>query len=217
MYISASLLSCNLLNIASEIEMLQEAGVNAFHIDVMDGHFVPNISFGIEMIKQIAEFSKLPISVHLMIENPEQFVDIISYCNVNYLIVHPESSRNPDMLIEKINSKGIGCGIAINPQTQISAVKRYLEKASLALIMGVHPGFGGQTLIPSTLNKIQQIKAVKQDIVIGLDGGINDKTISLVNQEKPDILVIGSYLFDNSAENRLESTKEKLKVLCQME
>lgn len=215
MHISASLLSCDLLNIESEIKLLKEAGINSVHIDVMDGHFVPNIAFGIDIIKQIARIPDLCITVHLMMDNPEQFIDVISYYNVDYLIVHTENSRNVDALIERIKSKDIKCGIAINPQTQVSSIRRYLEKSDFALIMGVHPGFGGQTLIPSTLKKIQQIKNIKQDIIVGIDGGINANTISLVNKEKPDILVVGSYLFDSDKENKLENMKEKIKILCQ--
>lgn len=215
MHISASLLSCDLLNIESEIKSLKEAGINSVHIDVMDGHFVPNIAFGIDIIKQIARIPDLCITVHLMMDNPEQFIDVISYYNVDYLIVHTENSRNVDALIERIKSKDIKCGIAINPQTQVSSIRRYLEKSDFALIMGVHPGFGGQTLIPSTLKKIQQIKNIKQDIIVGIDGGINANTISLVNKEKPDILVVGSYLFDSDKENKLENMKEKIKILCQ--
>lgn len=215
MHISASLLSCDLLNIESEIKLLKEAGINSVHIDVMDGHFVPNIAFGIDIIKQIARIPDLCITVHLMMDNPEQFIDVISYYNVDYLIVHTENSRNVDALIERIKSKDIKCGIAINPQTQISSIRRYLEKSDFALIMGVHPGFGGQTLIPSTLKKIQQIKNIKQNIIVGIDGGINANTISLVNKEKPDILVVGSYLFDSDKENKLENMKEKIKILCQ--
>lgn len=217
MHISASLLSCDLLNIESEIKLLKETGINSVHIDVMDGHFVPNIAFGIDIIKQIARIPDLCITVHLMMDNPEQFIDVISYYNVDYLIVHTENSRNVDALIERIKSKDIKCGIAINPQTQVSSIRRYLEKSDFALIMGVHPGFGGQTLIPSTLKKIQQIKNIKQDIIIGIDGGINANTISLVNKEKPDMLVIGSYLFDSDKENKLENMKEKIKILCQKE
>lgn len=215
MRISASLLSCDLLNIESEIKLLKEAGINSVHIDVMDGHFVPNIAFGIDIIKQIARIPDLCITVHLMMDNPEQFIDVISYYNVDYLIVHTENSRNVDALIERIKSKDIKCGIAINPQTQVSSIRRYLEKSDFALIMGVHPGFGGQTLIPSTLKKIQQIKNIKQNIIVGIDGGINANTISLVNKEKPDILVVGSYLFDSDKENKLENMKEKIKILCQ--
>jgi len=215
MRIAASLLSCDLLNIESEIKLLKEARIDSIHIDIMDGHFVPNIAFGLDIIKQIAKISETPITVHLMIDNPEQFMDVISYYRVDYLIVHTEGARNIDNLIERIKSKDIGCGIAINPQTKINTIRRYLEKADLALVMGVHPGFGGQTLIPSTLSKIQQIKNIKHSILVGIDGGINDKTISIVNKEKPDILVVGSYLFDSRQENRLVSMKEKIKVLCQ--
>lgn len=215
MCVSASLLSCDLLNLESEINLLHKAGVCALHVDIMDGRFVPNIAFGIDIIKAIGGISDLPVNVHLMIENPEKFIDVISYYNVDYLIVHPECSRNPEDLIERIKSKGTRCGIAINPQVQVSSVRRYIEKADFALVMGVYPGFGGQALVKPTLEKIQQVKNIKKGIIVGIDGGINNKTISLVNRQKPDILVVGSYLFDAGKEDRLENMKEKVKTLCQ--
>lgn len=215
MRISASLLSSDLLNLESEIKLLKQAGVNAIHIDIMDGHFVPNIAFGIDIVKQIGKISKLPINVHLMVDNPEQFIDVISYYNLDYLIVHGEKCRNLESLLKNIKSNGIGVGLAINPQTKVSDIKRYLPMIDMALIMGVHPGFGGQTLITSTLDKIKQLKEIRNDLMVGIDGGINEKTLPLVNNEKPDILVVGSYLFDGDRDNKLNSIKEKIKILCQ--
>ncbi len=215
MRISASLLSSDLLNLESEIKLLKQAGVNAIHIDIMDGHFVPNIAFGIDIVKQIGMVSELPITVHLMIDNPGQFIDVISYYNLDYLVIHSEKNRDVESLLENIKNKGIGVGLAINPQTKISDIKRYLPMIDMALVMGVHPGFGCQTLIPSTLDKIRQIKAIRNDLIVGIDGGINEKTVSLANKEKPDILVVGSYLFDGDKNNKLNSVKEKLKFLCQ--
>ena len=157
MQVSASLLSSDLLNLESEITTLADAGVGAVHIDIMDGHFVPNIAFGIDIIKRISGVSQLPITVHLMIDNPEQFIDVISYSNVDYLIVHGEENRNIEDLLERIRAKGIGVGLALNPQTCVSEVRGYLGLIDLALIMGVHPGFGGQKLIPSTNSTTQTL------------------------------------------------------------
>ena len=213
MKVSASLLSSDLLNLEDEINILASAGIDALHIDIMDGHFVPNIAFGIDIVKRISEVSDLPITVHLMIDNPERFLDVISYANVEYLIVHSEGNRNFENLIEKIREKGIGIGLAINPQTQISDVREYINLVDLALVMGVHPGFGGQTLIPSTLEKIEQLRQVRKDLVVAIDGGINGDTISLINGKIPDILVIGSFLFEKKKENRLENLQKKLQIL----
>jgi ribulose-phosphate 3-epimerase len=215
MRIEASLLSCDLLNLESEIEMLTEAGVDGFHIDIMDGNFVPNIAFGIDIVRQINKISRLPISVHLMVNNSLQFVDVITHPNVNYVIIHCEKIRNIETTINQIKYRGVKVGLAINPATQVSEIKDYLYLVDLALIMGVHPGYAGQTLIPSTLSKIKQIKLINKDIIAGVDGGMNDKTVTLANKEKADILVVGSYLFDNCSDDRLDCIKKKLKILCQ--
>lgn len=217
MRVSASLLSSDLLNLEREIKTLETAGVDAVHIDIMDGHFVPNIAFGIDIVKFIGKVSSLPITVHLMVEHPEQFVDVISYSNVDYLIVHSEGNRNIEETLESIKDKGISAGLALNPQTPVSSVRRFFDLADMFLVMGVYPGFGGQALIPSTVEKIRQIKSIKNDAIVGIDGGINESSVSFVNKEKPDILVVGSYLFDSDRDDRLAGIKEKLKVLCKTE
>ena len=216
MIISASLLSADLLNLEKEIQLLAEAGVNGLHIDVMDGHFVPNIAFGIDIIKRISNVSDIPINVHLMIENPDKFIDIVAYSNVNYIVIHSEGNRNVEKNLERIKNRGVGAGIAINPQTPVNGISRYLHMFDMALVMGVYPGFGGQALIPSTIDKIRQIKSINKNITVGIDGGINDKTVSLANKTETDILVVGSYLFENySSGDKLSSMKEKLNILCQ--
>lgn len=215
MIVSASLLSADLLNLEKEIHLLSEAGVNCLHIDVMDGHFVPNIAFGIDIIKRISNVSDMPINVHLMIENPDKFIDVVAYSNVNYIIIHTEGYRNVEKTLEKIKNSGVEAGIAINPQTQVNDISRYFYMVDMALVMGVYPGFGGQALIPSTIDKIRQIKSQHKNITVGIDGGINDKTVSLANKAEADILVIGSYLFENYSGDKLSSMKEKLKILCQ--
>lgn len=217
MRVSASLLSSDLLNLKREIKTLETAGVDAVHIDIMDGHFVPNIAFGIDIVKFIGKVSSLPITVHLMVEHPEQFVDVISYSNVDYLVVHSEGNRDIEETLESIKDKGISAGLALNPQTPVSSVRRFFDLVDMFLVMGVYPGFGGQALIPSTVEKIRQIKSIKKDAIVGIDGGINESSVSFVNKEKPDILVVGSYLFDNDRDDRLAGIKEKLKVLCKTE
>jgi ribulose-phosphate 3-epimerase len=215
MRIAASILSCDLLNLESEIRILAEAGIYGLHIDVMDGNFVPNIAFGIDMIRQISKVSSLPMSVHLMVNNPWQFVDVVTHPNVKHVIIHSENNRNMEATIEKIRYRETQVGLAINPTTQVSEVRDYLQLVDLVLVMGVHPGFGGQTLIQSTLEKIKQIKSMNSKATIAIDGGINDKTAHLARRERTDILVVGSYLFDNCSRDRLACIKEKLRTLCQ--
>ncbi|MDR0695257.1 MAG: ribulose-phosphate 3-epimerase [Holosporales bacterium] len=214
MPIKASLLSCDLLNLGAEIRLLEEAGVGGLHIDVMDGNFVPNIAFGIDAIRQVCAFTKLPISVHLMVSNPLQFIDVVTYTNVQYVIIHSEGNRHTEETMERIRNRSSKVGLAINPATRVSDVKDFLRLADLALIMGVHPGYGGQTLIQSTISKIGQARCSNPEMLVAIDGGINEKTAYLANREKADILVVGSYLFDNCSCNRLDCIKEKLKILC---
>ena len=214
--VSASLLSGDLLNLESEIHSLERAGIDYLHIDIMDGHFVPNIAFGIDVVKRISEVSSLPVNVHLMIEEPQKFIDVLSYANVNFIIVHVEDNRNLENILGKIKSKKIGAGVAISPATPASAIQRFIPYMDLALVMGVHPGFSGQTLIPSTIDKIKSIKNMAQTgkIVVGIDGGINDMTAPLANAAGADILIAGSYLFDNHGGDKISSMMGKIKVLC---
>ena len=214
--LSASLLSCDLLNLESEIKSLEQAGVDYLHIDVMDGHFVPNIAFGIDIIRRISDVSSLPINVHLMIEKPDQFIDVVAYSNVNFLIVHLEGNRNLERTISKIKNRGIGVGIALNPMTSASMVQRFVPMIDLVTVMGVHPGFGGQTLIPSTIDKIRTIKNMPEarNKIVAIDGGVNNHTALLANDAKADILIVGSYLFDNNGPDKVSSMKEKIKSLC---
>ncbi len=213
MKVSASLLSSDLLNLEKEIEVLAEAGVSTLHIDIMDGHFVPNIAFGIDIVRQITKVSTLPINIHLMIDNPERFIDLLSSPKIGYIIVHSEGNRDIKSLFGRIKANDVNIGIALNPQTQVMDIREYLEMVDMALVMGVHPGFGGQTLIPSTLRKIKQLKDIRKDLVVGIDGGINDQTVSIVNPENPDILVVGSYLFNRDKDHELQDMREKLRIL----
>jgi ribulose-phosphate 3-epimerase len=214
-HISASLLSADLLNIGAEIKALINAKINSFHIDIMDGHFVPNIAFGIDATKQISKISTIPISIHLMVNDPLQFIDALIYPNVEYIIIHCEICGKIEKIFEKIKANGVKIGIAINPQTEIFEIHDYLKFVDLALVMGVQPGFSGQKLMTQTLNKIKQIKSIRNDVIVGIDGGIDDKTAVLANKEKADILVVGSYLFDGVIHDKVDNVRMKLKNLCQ--
>ncbi|MDR1391273.1 MAG: ribulose-phosphate 3-epimerase [Holosporales bacterium] len=216
MHVSASILSCDLLNLETEIENLEKAGIDSLHVDIMDGHFVPNISFGVDMVKQLRLISNLPINVHLMVDNPKQFIDSISHCNVECLIIHSEIKQNIENTLKNIKRHGMDVGLAISPQTQIVEVMQYLPLVDFALIMGVPPGFGGQKLIEPVLSKIGEIRSIHHKITIGLDGGVNENTIALIKAAKPDTLVVGNYLLASfQKKNRLDDIKEKLKILCQ--
>ncbi|MDR2666813.1 MAG: ribulose-phosphate 3-epimerase [Holosporales bacterium] len=215
MHISASLLSADPLNIAAEIAMLTDIGVDSLHVDIMDGHFVPNIAFGIDTVKCISENSLIPINVHLMVANPSQFIDMLVHRNVECVIIHREICGEIEEILKKIKTSGTKAGIAINPETEVCEIEAYMKLVDFVLIMGVSPGFSGQQLVTQTLNKVAKIKSIRNNVIVGIDGGINDKTAILANKEKVDILVAGSYLFDCATCNRVDTIKEKLRKLCQ--
>jgi ribulose-phosphate 3-epimerase len=209
--IEASLLSCDLLELGSKIDTLTKAGIDGLHIDIMDGHFVSNIAFGLDVVKQIRGVSKLPITVHLLVSDPLKFIDVVApYADC--IIIHSEGVANVSEALKKIKGEGVAVGLAINPATEIDSIEKYLHMVDVALIMGVQPGYGGQKFIPSSLKKIRKIKSIFGDkILIGIDGGVNDKTSSVINNEKVDELAVGSYLVK---ENTVRGLKEKLKILC---
>lgn len=220
MKISASLLSCDILNLENEIKILETAGAWCLHIDVMDGKFVPNIAFGIDFINRISEISNIPVNVHLMIENPEMFIDVISHSKINLVIIHIETGRNLEKIIAKIKARGCGVGLAINPLTNVSHLSRFINMIDLIMVMGVHPGFGGQTLLPVTIDRLKSIRGMigKNQCLIAVDGGVNEKTAGILKDAGADILVVGSYLFDNTNKsddhNKIHFMKEKIEALC---
>lgn len=218
MKISASLLSCDILNIREEIKILENAGVDSLHIDIMDGRFVPNIAFGIDFINKISSTAQIPVNVHLMIESPETFVDVISRFNIDCIFIHIEDNRNINKTISLIKDRHVKVGIAINPTTSISSVFDLLPVIDEILVMGVHPGFGGQTLIPSTIEKLRSLAVIskKYNHTIGIDGGITEDTAQMAVQAGADVLVVGSYLFDNHVgDNRIFCIKKKIETICQ--
>ena len=198
--ISASILSADFTRLGEDLIKAKNSGVDMIHFDVMDGQFVPNISFGIPVLKSVRAFTDMTIDVHLMIDKPLRYIEDFAKSGADIITFHSEANSDIKSTIEKIHSFGIKAGLSIKPNTPVEDIIEYLDMVDMVLIMTVEPGFGGQGFINETLDKIKIIRDyanqnnLKFDIQV--DGGINDKTAPLVKQNGANNLVSGSYLFD---------------------
>ena len=176
---------------------MEQAGADMLHLDIMDGHFVPNLTFGPGIVKKVRSITHLPIDAHLMITNPADFIDKFIDAGVNYLSFHIETDTNYVSLFRKIRKLGVKAGIAINPETSIDALPGVIDEIDYVLIMSVHPGFGGQAFIEESVKKIIETKVIigSRQIEIEIDGGINFQTAKLVEEAGVNILVAGSFIF----------------------
>lgn len=197
--VAPSLLSCDFANIEREVNAVTSAGADWLHVDVMDGHFVNNITIGPPVVKAIKKVSKIPLDVHLMIEKPEKYVDEFIKAGSDYLTIHVESTEKPLDVLRKIKSQNVNPGITLRPRTNLSEILSYLEEVSLVLIMTVEPGFGGQSFMQDQVQKIKdlrkEIEKRKLDIHIEVDGGINKETARVCREAGANAFVAGSYIF----------------------
>ena len=214
--IAPSLLSADFSNIEKDIKMVEEAGAHVLHIDVMDGHFVPNITFGPFIVNAINKVATIPLDVHLMIENPGDYIEAFIEAGADYLTVHAEATPHLHRVLQQIKSKGVKAGVSLNPHTPINLIENVLNDIDLVLIMSVNPGFGGQSFIPNTINKLQELQAmlVKNNathIEVEVDGGIKLENIKEVAEAGCDIFVSGSGIF--KADNPAKMITKMIEVL----
>ena len=199
--VSPSVLSCDFANIQRDVEMINESNADWFHIDVMDGAFVPNISFGFPVIKAIKKHATKPLDVHIMIVNPEQYVEEFAKCGTDILTIHYEACTHLHRTIQLIKSHGMKAGIALNPHTPVSVLENVLEDLDLVLIMSVNPGFGGQKFIPGAVQKVSDLKAIADaagtEVIIEVDGGVNTDTGKQLVDAGATALVAGSFVFNS--------------------
>jgi len=198
--ISPSLLSADFANLEREIKMLEEGGAHLLHIDVMDGHFVPNITIGPPVVAAINKVASIPLDVHLMIENPGLYVDEFIKAGADYVTIHVEAAPHLHRVIQQIKAKGVKAGVSLNPHTSLSNLENVLSDVDMVLIMSVNPGFGGQSFIPQALTKVKQLKQMLKDsgnehVEIEIDGGIKLDNIKEVAQAGVDVFVSGSGIF----------------------
>ncbi|OZS79242.1 ribulose-phosphate 3-epimerase [Tetzosporium hominis] len=197
--VAPSILAADFANLQSEIELVERAGADWIHVDVMDGHFVPNITMGALVVDAIRPHTKLPLDVHLMIEQPDQYIESFAKAGADIITVHVEACRHLHRTLHYIKSFGLQCGVVLNPHTPISTIEHVLEDVDVVLFMTVNPGFGGQSFIPAVLEKVKALAELKEQrglsFEIEIDGGVNKDTVKDCAAAGATVVVAGSAIY----------------------
>ena len=212
MYVAPSILSADFGNLAAEIRAICEAGCDLVHVDVMDGHFVPNLTIGPVVVNAVAKAATKPLDIHLMVENNSFFADLFLPLKPKFLTFHIEEEKHPMRLIDHIRKNGVSPGIVLNPHTPVSAIEHIIDEVDMVLLMSVNPGFGGQKFMPVVLEKTRALRKLIErknaKCLIEVDGGINGLNAPDLEEAGADVLVAGSYIFSsNSYEQAIRAIK----------
>ena len=212
MYVAPSILSADFGNLAAEIRAICEAGCDLVHVDVMDGHFVPNLTIGPVVVNAVAKAATKPLDIHLMVENNSFFADLFLPLKPKFLTFHIEEEKHPMRLIDHIRKNGVGPGIVLNPHTPVSAIEHIIDEVDMVLLMSVNPGFGGQKFMPVVLEKTRTLRELidrkNAKCLIEVDGGVNGLNAPDLEEAGADILVAGNYIFSsNSYEQAIRAIK----------
>jgi len=212
--IAPSMLACNFGDLENEIKMVNNSKANWFHIDVMDGVFVPNISFGTPIMNVLKKYAKKPLDVHLMIVNPDKYLEKFAELGSEVLTVHIEACTHLHRTVQKIKSLNMKAGVAINPHTPVSSLESIITEVDLVCVMSVNPGFGGQSFIDSTYQKVKDLKLLierhKSNALIEIDGGVNSENAKKLSEQGADVLVAGSFVFKSENPTNTISTLSTL-------
>jgi len=207
--VAPSILSADFGNLAHDIKEICDGNCDLVHVDVMDGHFVPNLTIGPVVVDAVSKVATKPLDIHLMVENNTFFVDLFSHLKPEYISFHYEQEKHPHRLIQHIKSYGIKAGIVLNPHSSPDAIEYILQDLDMVLLMSVNPGFGGQKFIPNVIKKAKQLKELiyktGSSALIEVDGGVNSDNITILKDAGVDIVVAGSYVF--KAKNRADAIK----------
>ena len=212
MKIAPSILSADFGNLAKEVKKVSEAGADYIHVDVMDGHFVPNLTMGPMIVEAVKKACDVPLDIHLMVENISFFIDMYKHLKPEFISFHIEEEKHINRVIQKIRNEGIRPAVVLNPATPVSLLEYIISDVDMVLLMSVNPGFGGQKFIPSILDKIKELRALASKknpaLLIEVDGGVNDKNAPLLRKAGADILVAGSFVFkSDDYKKAIESLK----------
>ena len=212
MYVAPSILSADFGNLAAEIRAICEAGCDLVHVDVMDGHFVPNLTIGPVVVNAVAKAAAKPLDIHLMVENNSFFADLFLPLKPKFLTFHIEEEKHPLRLIDHIRKNGVSPGIVLNPHTPVSAIEHIIDEVDMVLLMSVNPGFGGQKFMPVVLEKTRALRELIErknaKCLIEVDGGVNGLNAPDLEEAGADVLVAGSYIFSsNSYEQAIRAIK----------